>query len=263
MLAGAALGSVLPQIATAADLPVKAPPMMPAPIVASWSGFYIGGNLGYVSQNDLSGLSNFSQPAAVTNTPLSNTASSNGFIGGFQLGYNWQFAPRWVVGVEGDWDWTDTSNGFCRTTDAGPPCTDAGRGFLNINEKTNWLASARARLGWTWNNDVLIYGTAGGAWGQVDTTLQASCAVAGCGNNATANITTASFSNTASGWVAGAGVEGRISRNWSAKAEWLHYDLGTLTTAFTAPAAVGSYGVSYSRNLTYETIRFGLNYKFW
>jgi outer membrane immunogenic protein len=262
MLAGIALGAMSPQIAAAADLPLKAPPMpMPVP-VSNWTGFYIGGNVGYLVQSHTSGLTNFTQPAAVTSNPAPESSSSNAFTGGFQVGYNWQIAPRWVIGVEGDWNWTDPSNGFCRGTDASLMCSDNGRGFLNFSEKTNWLATARGRIGWVWNTSFMFYGTAGGAWGQVDTTLMASCAVAGCGNSGATNITTAAFSNTASGWAAGLGAEALLGRNWIARVEWLHYDLGTLTTAFTAPAALGAYGVSWSRQLTFDTFKVGLNYKF-
>jgi outer membrane immunogenic protein len=246
--------------AYAADLPAKAPPMV-APAAPSWTGFYIGGNVGYLINHNSSGETNFTQPAAVVSTPQAITPSESAFTGGGQIGYNWQFAPSWVLGFEGDWNWTNPKNSFCRTTDAGPPCTDLGRGFETISDKTDWLATARARVGYVWSS-VLFYGTGGVAWGKVETTLSASCLVAGCGNNATANATSASFNNTRSGWVAGAGAEAMLTPNWTARIEWLHYDLGQLTNAYVAPAAFGSYGVSYTRTLQYDAVRFGVNYKF-
>ena len=173
-----------------------------------------------------------------------------------------QFAPSWVLGVEGDWESVKLSSGnFCRTTDTGPPCTDIGRGFLNMSETTDWLASVRGRLGWVWNG-VLVYGTGGDAWGKVNTTLNATCLVAGCGNSAAVNATGAAFSTTATGWVAGAGVEGQLVGNWTARLEWLHYSLGGLTNAFTSTPATGTYTVSWTRgDMQYDTVRLGLNYK--
>ena len=262
VLTGAAVGVVFPTIASAADLPR---PVRPAPIVApvaNWTGFYIGANVGYLVESDTSGVSNFTQPAPVLSTPMPNTASGNSAVGGFQAGYNWQFAPRWVVGIEGDFDWTNPGYAFCRPTDAGPPCADAGRGFLNISQKTNWLASVRGRLGFAWFDNVLVYGTAGGAWANIDTTLSSSCFVAGCGNNGVPNGVSAAFSETKGGWVAGIGVESKIWNNWTARFEWLHYDFGTITNALGAPAAFGSYGVSYSRHVQYDTFRVGANYLF-
>src|SRR5262249_23566742 len=77
-------------------------------------------------------------------TSFSNTR----FLGGVQAGYNWQFDPRWLVGVEGDWDWTDTGYGFCRITDQfALPCSDILEGFETISSRTDWLATVRGRLG--------------------------------------------------------------------------------------------------------------------
>jgi outer membrane immunogenic protein len=249
--------------AIAADLPIKSGPFVPAPAAPNWSGFYLGGNIGYLVQHDPSSLTDFTQPAAPVSNPALSTASATSFTGGLQAGYNWQFAPQWVVGVEGDWNWLRAGDSLCRATDSGgaAECSDTGRGFLTMSENTNWLASARGRLGWAWNN-ILFYGTGGAAWGSVQTTLTASCTVGGCGNNGTASFTSISFSDTRTGWVAGLGAEAMLGAHWSARLEWLHYDLGTVTDSFIAPAAVGSYGVSWSRGLEYETIRLGANYKF-
>jgi outer membrane immunogenic protein len=248
-------------IASAADLPMKAAPA-PLPPPPSWTGFYFGGNAGFLVGHDQSGTTNFTQPGAVASNPAFNTAAADSWIAGGQIGYNWQVSPSWVIGFEGDFDGTDPKHSFCRGTDSGSaPCFDNGRGFLTFSEKTEWLASARGRLGYVLGS-VLLYGTAGGAWGKVDTTITASCAVEGCGNSGATNITTFSSNNVRGGWVAGVGAEAMIAPNWTVKGEWLHYDLGNFTTAFLTPAAIGSYGVSYSRRLEYDTIRFGVNYKF-
>jgi outer membrane immunogenic protein len=246
--------------ALAADLPMKAPAAVPPVPVWSWTGFYLGGNVGYLIEND-QGNTFFTQPAATFVTGQQFNAASRSFVGGVQGGYNWQVSS-WVLGIEADWDWTNSNYGpFCRTADAGPPCSDAGRGFLNFSGKTEWLASVRGRVGWTWNQ-FFVYATGGGAWGRVDTTISSNCLVAGCGNNAVTNALTASFGNNRSGWVAGLGTEFVISGNWTGRVEWLHYDLGNLTTTLVAPATFGSYTASYSRSLQYDTFRVGVDYKF-
>jgi outer membrane immunogenic protein len=259
-VAAVAIGLGVAPAARAADMPLKAPPPPPAPI-ANWTGFYVGGNAGYVVEHDSSGVTNFTQPAPVFTTPMPTSTSATSFTGGVQGGYNWQFTSRWLLGVEGDWNATRPSTSLCRPTDLGAPCADTGRGFLNMSEKTDWLASVRGRLGWVWDS-FLFYGTAGAAWGKVDTTLNANCLVGGCGNSLVPSATTGTFSNTASGWVAGAGVEAMLWGNWTGRFEWLHYNLGGLNNTFTAPPAVGSYGASWNRNLEYDTVRFGLNYRF-
>jgi len=261
-LAVAALSALVAAPAIAADLarPVlKAPP--PAP-VWSWTGFYVGGNLGYLVEHD-PGTSFFTQPGADPNTPHPNSVAQTSWVGGGQIGYNWQVAPWWVVGVEADWDWTNPNYSFCRETDRGN-CFDSGnnnRGALTISGKTKSLATVRGRIGWTWDR-FFFYATGGGAWGSVDTTLAASCLVGGCGNNATANATATSFSNTKCGWVVGVGTEFMLTQNWTTRLEWLHYDLGTVTNAYGSSAAFGSYGVIWSRSLRYDTARLALNYKF-
>ncbi len=247
--------------AFAADMAVKALPVV-APF--SWTGFYIGGNVGYaVEQNTWT--QNFSQPGTDPNTPSTGSQGSNSFMGGVQGGYNWQLAPRWVVGVEGDWDSINISNSSCRMADRGN-CVDGGnnnRGALSFNEKSDWLASVRGRVGYVWNG-FLAYGTGGAAWGKVDTTLNASCLVGGCGNNAVANATGAAFSNNISGYVAGAGIEGQVWGNWTARLEWLHYGLSGPSNAFTSSPTTGSYTVSWKQdNFNYDTVRFALNYKIW
>jgi outer membrane immunogenic protein len=127
----------------AVKMPVKAPPPAPAPVV-SWTGFYVGGNIGGVVEH-------------------------------FQAGYNWQFNPQWLVGVEGDWDWTNTGYSFCRQTNQlSAPCFNNGFGFESISSKTDWLATVRGRLGFVWGN-WLFYGTGGAAWGRVNTTATLNC----------------------------------------------------------------------------------------
>src|SRR6476659_8356282 len=91
------------QLASAADLPAKAPPAMLAPApVYSWTGFYFGGNVGGAwTQSDGNWIP-LPSPAIFGANPISGDFNKSGVIGGVQVGYNWQFAPSWVAGIEGD-----------------------------------------------------------------------------------------------------------------------------------------------------------------
>jgi len=243
--------------ASAADLHTKAP--MRAAEVFNWTGFYVGGNVGGAWENE-SGTSNFfssSAAAAQTNTPQSNSLRNTAVMGGVHAGYNWQIT-RWVFGVEADWDWTHTKNGFCRQTDnLSAACTDNGRGFLVLNGKADWLDSARGRLGYTWDR-FMIYGTGGAAWAKFDSSINTNCLVAGCGSNTASQNTTANFSDKKLGWVAGGGVEAMLDTDWIARAEYLHYDLGSVTNTL----AGDQQSTTWSRAFRYETVRVGLSYKF-
>jgi outer membrane immunogenic protein len=252
--------------ASAADLRSRPHTKAPAEAaeVFNWTGFYVGGNVGGAWENE-TGTSNFvssNTPAAQTNTPQSNSLQDRAVIGGVHAGYNWQMA-RWVFGVEADWDWTHTKNGFCRQTDnLSAACSDNGRGFLTLNGKTAWLGSARGRLGYVWDR-FMIYGTGGAAWGKFDASINASCLAGGCGLSLFNRDTTASFAETKMGWVAGGGIEAMLDADWIVRAEYLHYDLGNITNTLTlvTPTAF-QQSATWSRDFRYETVRVGLSYKF-
>src|SRR4051794_8319511 len=134
----------------AADMAVKAapPPMMMAPLF-TWTGFYIGGNLGAAwAQRNVTDI-------------FGNTfgrTSDARFIGGGQLGYNWQ-AGNFVLGVEGDID------GIARNNDNGSAAVVIrGAGpFVVTSNSASWVATLAARFGWAVDH-WLFYGKAGGGW---------------------------------------------------------------------------------------------------
>lgn len=270
ILGGVAISALLIaaplSIANAADMPVKAPPM--APVVApvySWTGFYIGGDAGLALEN-ASGTSNFidtyAAPPDIYN-PQSNSLHDVGFLAGGEIGYNWQVDPNWMLGVEGDWDWLRTSYNFCRQTNINSlPCTDNDLGFETIGSQTNWLATARARVGVTmgW---IMVYGTGGAAWGSVATTESLSCLVEGCGSSSLKLAASSTVTQIKTGWTAGVGVEGMLDAHWSVKAEFLYVDLGNFSDTFTTVGTAGyTQSVAFSRDERFDIIRGGLNYRF-
>jgi outer membrane immunogenic protein len=251
----AAVGvAALSQIASAADLPVKAPsPYVAAPPVFSWSGLYVGLNGGYhVGRYDNAAVA----PGAGDGPDgTSGRTSPAGGVFGGQIGYNWQVMPTWLLGVEGDFQWTGGKDSGC-FGECGP-ASGAGDDFVTVESKLKWLGTARGRLGWI-HNDYLWYITGGGAWGRVETT------VTGFDLDTTAApIGTVSQSKTKGGWTFGGGVETRFWQNWSAKLEYLYVDLGTVTTAGVIPInAVADQIVSVDTKVREHIFRAGINYKF-
>jgi outer membrane immunogenic protein len=227
--------------AQAADLARKAPP--PAPVVAppSWTGFYVGVHAGI---NWQLASAEYAAPhfgSTGASLPAGNAA---GFIGGGQIGYNWQFAPQWVIGVEG------TISGLTGKATAKPEFTlTKGNGF---SSEINWLATIRGRVGWLVDPDTMIYGTGGAAWGGVKNSANPN----GFGSS-TAAAVTKSESKTKSGWVAGGGIEhilGGAWSHWTLGVEVLYVDLGDSTprvsvdnkgTKFNNKAAIGQLKLNY------------------
>lgn len=241
--------------ALAADLPAKAPIYTKAPVyvdpVFDWTGFYVGGNLGYSwgRSSDTSTLTNAAGTVLLT---TSDKSDLDGIVGGGQIGYNWQM-QRWVFGLEADIQGTGEkgSRAFTYTTVPGfninfnlPIVTP-----FTLTQKIDWFGTVRGRVGILADPKVLMYVTGGLAYGEVNS------------NESVGGIVPAVFSqnNTNIGWTLGAGVEGVISGNWTARLEYLYVDLGTVQGAFTLPSTNISY---YNSRITDNVLRVGINYKF-
>jgi outer membrane immunogenic protein len=236
--------------AGAADMPVKAPPLAPQP-VWSWTGFYIGGNVGAGWANG-----NTSAAAAfppVAEDPFTISLHGTGAVGGVQAGYNWQINPSVLIGLEGDWDAANinASNSLTPLTVGGVPFP--GPVTATASRNVDWLASIRGRLGITFNQ-TLLYVTGGGAWSRMSFAACQNCNLAG----GPISYPTA-FSAIKSGGVVGAGIEQAIAANWSVRAEYLYYRFdGASSTAFPNPGAFVSD--TWARP-SVQTVRVGVNLK--
>jgi outer membrane immunogenic protein len=190
LLFGICLAALAAAPAIAADLPLKAPPAPPVAPPFNWSGFYIGANIGGA----------FTRDTLTDNLTGARLSSDNdGFIGGGQVGYNWQI-NSWVLGVEWDIDGTTLSR-------TGPGVVTA-IGTLQGRTSTDWITTLTGRIGyaadrWLW------YAKGGGAW------AQESASITNLGTGASV-----SASNTRSGWTVGGGVEWAFWQQWSAKLEY-------------------------------------------
>ncbi len=139
-----ALGATAPALAAdmAARPYTKAAPAAYAPIY-NWTGFYIGGHLG----GAFGGSDGF---AGTT-----NNNSDGRFLGGLQVGADYQFAPNWVLGIEGQYSWLGSNNN-------GVAFTGAGAGFVYTHNQRG-LGSVTGRLGYTWG-PALLYVKGGYAY---------------------------------------------------------------------------------------------------
>jgi outer membrane immunogenic protein len=253
----------------------------------SWTGFYVGVNGGYSwgrADTDLqASLSTrtrvfraFGLPAQtlISDTTVagpaflaSGKADVDGWLGGGQIGYNWQ-SQRWVIGIEADLQATgeDGSLSICSTG----ACA-AGASFATASYKLDWFGTVRGRLGYLVDRRLLLYATGGLAYGHFESDYSAG--VVGGPSS------TLSDSSTKAGWVLGGGAEWAIDRNWLLRAEYMYMDLGnvggaagsTATTTVIQPnipnqgftTVIDTTGsASVRTDFTDQIFRVGLSYKF-
>lgn len=227
----------------------KVPPLAVTPIF-SWTGCYVGADVGGAWPRQSAAVT---PSAAVNQGALSGDLSNTGsVIGGPYVGCNYQFIPAWVVGLEGDFSWTKL-NEAASGPNLFPNGTSAGTGGVSVSSSTDYLASARARLGWVVVPNALIYGTGGAAW------TRANYSGLDVLNNGTSVAT--AFSNTQTGWVAGGGIDwAPWSNNWVFRFEYLHYQFSGVSSTIAAdPTHFVNFGFG---DLTIDTIRAGASYKF-
>jgi outer membrane immunogenic protein len=267
-VAAAALTIAGAVTAQAADLPTRkeapAPVYVPPPF--TWTGFYVGVNIGGIWSSGGSS-SNLVTPAGFTfltvDEPGSLGGGKSGVIGGGQAGYNWQ-TGMFVLGVETDFDGTSLSRSG---SFVGPSFFNPITGtpdFLTFNgtARLDWLGTTRGRVGFvaTPDNRLMFYGTGGVAYGGGSANFSFfDSAIPGA-------IWTGSPSSTRVGWTLGGGVEYAITYNITLKAEYLYYNLGNSNTVVSpsATAALDFPGVFATRRVSFDgsIFRAGVNYKF-
>ena len=222
-----ALGATVP--ALAADLAArpytKAAPVAYAPIY-NWTGFYIGGHIGgaFRSSNGFTGTA--------------NTGNDGSFLGGLQAGADYQFAPNWVLGIEGQYSWLSSNNNNVAFN-------GAGAGFV-YNHNQRALGSVTGRLGYTWG-PALLYVKGGYAYSSHSETLAFNGAAQAFALNGSHH----------DGYTVGTGIEYMFAQNWSGKVEYQYYDFGK--TSFVTPAPLVAFGSTRNDE---HTVKAGINYRF-
>lgn len=260
LLWGSALLAALAGPAQAADLApfTKAPPL----VASSWTGFYAGLGLGFRSTSaDLTTTSVLQDgvPRDLNGAVLTQPFDGAGFRVNPYAGYNWQVAPSWVVGIEGDVglaDQTTALPGFR----ASPRFGSSTFAVEGLSVKTGWDASLRGRAGYLLTPATLVYVTSGLAWQHFDVT--SLCVSAPC-NNATP--VTVSNSATRTGWTLGGGLETALWGNLLLRAEYRYADFGTAPFAIarTTTGAGGALTVdNFDTKLRTHTASVGLAWKF-
>jgi outer membrane immunogenic protein len=230
------------QVASAADLTTKAPMLYAAP-AWSWAGLYVGVNAGYGIGSNPTTQGGNGAGFGLGNLALTqDTMAPQGFVGGGQIGYNWQWTPNWLLGVEVDFQGTSQKDSSCSV--------ECGLLPLNASQTMPWFGTARARVGYV-NGDYLWYVTGGGAWAKVNS----DDSVGFFGSTGSG-----SFTETKGGFAVGAGVETHLAGNWTAKLEYLYMDLGTITNTYAAPSTLGG-SVTVGSEIRDNIVRVGLNYK--
>jgi outer membrane immunogenic protein len=224
-------------------LPQRAPvPYVAAiPPVYNWSGIYIGGNAGVAWNQG-------SVTDSINGLTFSNNSNNAVFIGGGQVGGNWQIGAL-VFGVEGDFDWLANQN----NSNAGTAVPSLGGNVVQVISNDRWLTMLTGRVGYAADR-WLFYGKGGGAWvGNQSFTVN---------NTSTGASFTSSNGGWNSGWTVGAGIELAFAGSWSVKAE---YDfIGLANKSFAVPAGApflaGDTFTTSNRDIQMGLV--GVNYKF-
>jgi outer membrane immunogenic protein len=256
ILGGMIMAAALSGSAFAADLGPRSydkAPAMPAPRTASWSGLYLGGNVGYGWGNGNTDFVGLPNPAIfeVDNTTLDT--KSKGVIGGAQIGYNWQMGAI-VTGLEADIQGSGIKGSARQSPFFDTDSNEFEPGtFRSSDQKLSWFGTLRGRLGASVTPDLLLYATGGLAYGHVDASA----------NTFFGSVSQypASVSKTKSGWTVGAGAEWMFARNWSAKAEYLYLDLGNVSAIGHSAGAPGA-SAAYTWKIQENIVRAGVNYHF-
>jgi outer membrane immunogenic protein len=249
ILAGAAIVTPLTFVETgtvsAADL--GAYTKTPAYIVPaySWSGAYIGFNVGY-GWGQSSDTAVLGAPSLFTDTARSNM---NGIVGGGQVGYNVQM-QNWVMGLEADFQGTNQKTSHSFTCPAGV-CSSVAVSVTS-SQQLDYFGTIRGRAGVLVVPEVLLYATGGFAYGRVHTDSNIAGALR--------------QENFNPGWTVGAGAEGAVGGGWSVRLEYLYLDLGNVSGVFKSNVlaldATNLLVQGFNSHITDNIVRIGLNYAF-
>ena len=204
----------------AVDFSTKA---VPSPRAYNWTGGYVGANFGGV----------FSREDVTTPIGISSTDPS-GVLGGFQLGYNYQFS-NWLLGVEAEFDWT-LAQGKANFSNA--------VAAASVTSDHNWYDTLSGRLGYVMG-PLMLYAKGGGAWMNADYRLDVNSGLGG----------TTSISATRTGWNVGTGLEYMLGSRWSAKLEYDYLDFGSNTLGFGTP-----FGNGLTCKTQINEVKAGVNY---
>jgi opacity protein-like surface antigen len=239
----------------------KAPP-------PSWRDLYVGVNLGGAWANARTSVATAPTSAAPPSAPVAAASvippgevALGGFVGGFQIGGNQKLNEHFVAGLEADLRGAFGNSGS-RSQFA--TSTSIGNTFLSFGQSTvrlNYLGTIRPRLGYLLTPDIQLYATGGLAFAGLTSSAELVTDRVG---GITTTIGDPLYQDTRLGWTAGGGVEWALDPNWSAKAEYLHYDLGQIRVRTEIAHPAGFYRFTALGETLFDgsLIQFGLNRHF-
>ena len=256
----------------------KGPPSV-APPRPAWSGLYVGLNAGVAfGANNSIYYSTYPiaagfDPAAAGLGGGAFGESNAGFIGGGQVGYNYQVTNRFLAGLEADFQGVAGGSGTTTAVSAAPSINFPANnllGALSATAKLDYIGTVRGRAGYLFTPSVLLFASGGLAYGQ--TNLAATGEVINVDpTGAAVGVSggAASFSKTRVGYAVGGGLEWMFMPNWSAKAEYLYYDLGGINVSMpqisinpAAGAFSGAVATQFRSRADGQIVRAGLNHHF-
>jgi outer membrane immunogenic protein len=258
-------------VASAADLPVRPYAVAPAPMpvvarVIDWSGFYVGVELGaQVTDNAWRTTSVFLPPGIPAFANAAANFDQTAFRGGGYAGYDYQFHPYWLVGIEGDIAGMAPS----QRTLIGIPGTISTPGFLGalaagnpdrVSSRVDWDASIRGRLGFLPVPNVLLYGTGGVAFADVNYTTSCGLPAFPAGSWCSFAPKSESHNSVRTGWTAGGGIEAFIVPRWIIRGEYRYSEYDSQNHVFFANAPTDT--VSATTKLRTHNVMLGFSYKF-
>ena len=244
----AALAVTIAGSARAADLPLKSETPFAARF--TWTGCYLGGHLGGgFAHKDITDPAQLVQdsflgPGSTTGITTVSPAPNGVVIGG-QIGCDYQFAPSWLVGVEG----AASGSTMKASRTVGLPLGNPDTAL--VQAKTDLLTSVTGRLGYAFDN-VLLYAKGGVAMAADRYDVSGSFAGTPFGFVGLKN---------GFGWTAGGGVEWAFSPHWSASVEYDYYQFGHRVIAMSDPTNVFLGNVDVRQNI--QVIKVGANFHIW
>ncbi len=224
----------------------------PATCDYSWTGFYIGVRAGYGWSSDTD-FHIEGEPTDLFHIDSGHQGlDPDGFVGGGEVGFNWQLGKWFVLGAEADFSGSTMDDDSTRLQFV----VEDGDDFpLHASQDINWFGTVRGRIGFVPWCRLMIYGTGGFAYADVD---ESSSLDFGPG----ASVFHGSRSDTETGWTAGGGLEYAFARHWTVKAEYLYIDVGDQhATGFPNPANP-PFTTRNTWDTQFHTVTAGLNFKF-
>jgi outer membrane immunogenic protein len=265
--------------AHAADLARKAPPAPMIP-VTSWTGFYAGVNVGggwsntdvgYAAGDPVIGTLLFG--GGVDLPANGDRIGSSGVLGGVQIGYNYQFAPAWIAGIETDFQFTSIKG-------SGSTAYLAGVLTSTASQDIQYFGTVRARLGYLATDRLMVYATGGFAYAQLNNAATLDVVPGGgaffggvvngvphttnCGFGVPNTCLAGSSNHLTPGWTVGGGLEYALGQNWSLKGEYLYARFEQTLTAVSVSPLPGTQPNTYTAKFATDlhVARVGLNYRF-